>query len=164
MQTEILQAQTQSAKSKQQKAKEERKDLLRGSLILFPILIIPGWNSGFQWIEEGLTFNNLFVLVLLFVVSLPPILAVSGFAASREKTPFGFQFGIRLAVYPNLLALFLFLVALPGLVSEYPFTKDWPDLSRIITGIALAVLVNVYFALAQMVKNYWERLYSVEVC
>jgi len=163
MQTEILQAQTQSAKSKQQKAKEERKDLLRGSLILFPILIIPGWNSGFQWIEEGLTFNNLFVLVLLFVVSLPPILAVSGFAASREKTPFGFQFGIRLAVYPNLLALFLFLVALPGLVSEYPFTKDWPDLSRIITGIALAVLVNVYFALAQMVKNYWERLYSVDV-
>jgi hypothetical protein len=59
--------------------------------------------------------------------------------------------------------LFLFLVALPGLVSEYPFTKDWPDLSRIITGIALAVLVNVYFALAQMVKNYWERLYSVDV-
>ena len=164
MQTEILQAQTQSAESKQQKAKEERKDLLRGSLILFPILIIPGWNSGFQWIEEGLTFNNLFVLALLFVLSLPPILAVSGFAASREKTPFGFQFGIRLAVYPNLLALFLFLVALPGLVSEYPFTKDWPDLSRIITGIALAVLVNVYFALAQMVKNYWERLYSVEVC
>ena len=163
MQTDLFQAQTQSAESKQQKAKEERKDLLRGSLILFPILIIPGWNSGFQWIEEGLTFNNLFVLALLFVLSLPPILAVSGFAAYREKTPFGFQFGIRLAVYLNLLALFLFLVAVPGLVSEYPFTKDWPDLSRIITGIALAVLVNVYFALAQMVKNYWERLYSVDV-
>jgi hypothetical protein len=79
-------------------------------------------------------------------LSLPPILAVSGFAASREKTPFGFQLGIRLAVYPNLFALFLFLVAVPGLVSEYPFTKDWPDLSRIITGIVLAVLVNGYFA------------------
>ncbi len=164
MQTEKLQAQAQSAESKQQKAKEERKDLLRGSLILFPILIIPGWNSGFQWIEEGFTFNNLFVLALLFVLSLPPILAVSGFAAYREKTPFGFQFGIRLAVYPNLFALFLFLVAVPGLVSEYPFAKHWPDLSRTITGIALAVLANVYFALAQMVKNYWERLYSVDVC
>ncbi len=163
MQTEILQAQTQSAKSKQQKAKEERKDLLRGSLILFPILIIPGWNSGFQWIEEGLTFNNLFVLALLFVLSLPPILEVSGFAASREKTPFGFQLGIRLAVYPNLLAFFLFLVALPGLASEYSFAKDWPDLSRTIVGIALAVLANGYFALAQMLKNYWEGLYSVDV-
>ena len=64
MQTDLFQAQTQSAESKQQKAKEERKDLLRGSLILFPILIIPGWNSGFQSIEEGLTFNNLFVLAL----------------------------------------------------------------------------------------------------
>ena len=163
MQTDLLQSQTQTAESKQQKAKEERKDLLRGSLILFPILIIPGWDSGFQWIEQGFTFKNLFVLALLFVLSLPPILAVSGFAAYREKTPFGFQLGIRLAVYPNLFALFLFLVAVPGLVSEYPFTQDWPDLSRIITGIALAVLVNVYFALAQMVKNYWERLYSVDV-
>jgi hypothetical protein len=54
MQTDLLQAQTQTAESKHQKAKEERKNLLRGSLILFPILIIPGWDSGFQWIEEGL--------------------------------------------------------------------------------------------------------------
>ena len=162
MQTDLLQAQTQPAESKQQKAKEERKDLLRGSLILFPILIIPGWDSGFQWIEEGFTFNNLFVLALLFVLSLPPILAVSGFAAYREKTPFGFQFGIRMAFYPNLFVLFLFLVALPGLASEYSFAKDWPDLSRTFVGIALAFLANGYFALAQTLKNYWEGLYSVD--
>jgi len=163
MQTDLLQAQTQPAESKQQKAKEERKDLLRGSLILFPILIIPGWNSGFQWIEQGFTFKNLFVLALLFVLSLPAILAVSGFAAYREKTPFGFQFGIRMAVYPNLFVLFLLLVALPGLASEYSFAKDWPDLSRTIVGIALAFLANGYFALAQTLKNYWEGLYSVDV-
>ena len=163
MQTDLLQAQTQPAESKQQKAQEERKDLLRGSLILFPILIIPGWDSGCQWIEQGFTFKNLFVLALLFVLSLPAILAVSGFAAYREKTPFGFQFGIRMAVYPNLFVLFLFLVALPGLASEYSFAKDWPDLSRTIVGIALAFLANGYFALAQTLKNYWEGLYSVDV-
>jgi len=163
MQTDLLQAQTQTAESKHQKAKEERKNLLRGSLILFPILIIPGWNSGFQWIEQSLTFKNLFVLALLFVLSLPAILAVSGFAAYREKTPFGFQFGIRMAVYPNLFVLFLLLVALPGLASEYSFAKDWPDLSRTIVGIALAFLANGYFALAQTLKNYWEGLYSVDV-
>ncbi|MCE2805365.1 MAG: hypothetical protein LW700_09165 [Gemmataceae bacterium] len=109
------------------------------------------------------TFNNLFVLALLFVLSLPPILAVSGFAAYREKTPFGFQFGIRMAFYPNLFVLFLFLVALPGLASESSFAKDWPDFSRTIVGIALAFLANGYFALAQTLKNYWEGLYSVDV-
>jgi hypothetical protein len=159
MPTSLPQAQAQSAESKQQKAKEERKDVLRGSLILFPILIIPGWNSGFHWIEEGLTFNNLFVLALLFVLSLPPILAVSVLTAYREKTPFGFQFVIRLAVYPNLFALFLLLVALPA---EYSFAKDWPDLSRTIVGIALAVLANGYFALAQLVKNSLEHHYLMD--